>query len=412
MTAEASGSGSAGPGAGGSGSAVDPDAGLLAGRVAELVAGIVGQRWYGAHDRKVAGARIVDRAAIPAGAASVDGAGRGGSLRWSLLEVAFTDGEVATYQLVLDEATGEDAGSRPEVLRWMFPGLAVGQVRPLAGEQSNTSVAVDDATIVKLFRRVGPPGARNPDAEMVRALWEHGFGSVAEPVAEFTRGGRDLAAARRFLPAATSGWDLLLERAEVPDELYGLGEVTAHLHVALAEVFGDTPGAPQQWSAVMIAGLARAPLPDGLDATSRFAAVGALADAGRSIRIHGDYHLGQVLHEAGRWTVLDFEGEPARPRAERVAPSSALRDVAGMLRSFSYAAAVGDRPPSWEAGARQRFLDGYRSVDEVDRLLPGDPAVLLAAFELDKAVYEVGYERANRPDWEAIPLAAVRRLLR
>lgn len=369
---------------------------------ADPLAGLVGQRWYGAHDREVAGARIIDRSAIPDGAA----------LQWSLLEVTFTDGEVATYQLVLDEATGEDASSRPELLRWMFPGLAVGRVRPLAGEQSNTSVVVDDATIVKLFRRVGPAGERNPDAEMVRALWEHGFRSVAEPVAHFARAGRDLAVARRFLPAATSGWDLVLGRADVPDELFGLGEVTARLHVALAEVFGDGPGEPQQWSAAMTAGLARVPLPDGLDATSRFAPVASLADAGRSMRIHGDYHLGQVLHDAGRWTVLDFEGEPARPRAERVAPSSPLRDVAGMLRSFSYAAAVGDRPPSWEAGARRRFLDGYRSVDEVRRLLPADPTPLLAAFELDKAVYELGYERANRPDWEAIPLAAVRRLLR
>jgi maltokinase len=136
----------------------------------------------------------------------------------------------------------------------------------------------------------------------------------------------------------------------------------------------------------------------------------AHVDAGAAIRTHGDYHLGQVLRHESRWYVLDFEGEPARPIAERVALSSPLRDVAGMLRSFAYAVAVGGHAPEWERSARDAFLGGYRATPGVDELLPADAGPVMDAFELDKAIYEVGYERAHRPDWAEIPLTAVRRL--
>ena len=152
----------------------------------------------------------------------------------------------------------------------------------------------------------------------------------------------------------------------------------------------------------------------------------ALKDAA-AIRVHGDYHLGQVLRTDAGWFVLDFEGEPARPLEERRQPSSPLKDVAGMLRSFDYAAAVAlrERPEearaahqqqalAWEERNRQAFLKGYFATDGVAELLPGDTGDVLAALTawvLDKAVYELGYEIAHRPDWAVIPEAAITRLV-
>ena len=123
-------------------------------------------------------------------------------------------------------------------------------------------------------------------------------------------------------------------------------------------------------------------------------------------RVHGDLHLGQVLRAGGRWTLIDFEGEPSRPLAERRAPTSPLRDVAGMLRSLDYAARTAERETAlvadlWLTRARDAFLGAYGDVD---------PA-LLSAFELEKACYEIRYEAAMRPDWLWLPLAAVERLV-
>jgi maltokinase len=153
-----------------------------------------------------------------------------------------------------------------------------------------------------------------------------------------------------------------------------------------------------------------------------------IPDPGPAIRVHGDYHLAQVLRTDTGWFVLDFEGEPARPLEERTRPSSPLKDVAGMLRSLSYAPAVAlsyqeddmrALGRAWETRNRECFLAGYLRKAQFDAetgrepILPADPAVrsaVLAAFELDKALYEVAYERANRPDWARIPLEAVGRL--
>jgi maltokinase len=151
-----------------------------------------------------------------------------------------------------------------------------------------------------------------------------------------------------------------------------------------------------------------------------------VADGGREIRVHGDLHLAQVMKVDTGWIVLDFEGEPVR-RAARFARSSPLRDVAGILRSFHYAAATGlaewdlgdqeldELLAAWEQRNRAAFLDGYLAHEGIDALLPADPtsrASLLAAFELDKAVYELGYELAHRPDKVSIPLAGIDRLVR
>jgi len=130
-------------------------------------------------------------------------------------------------------------------------------------------------------------------------------------------------------------------------------------------------------------------------------------------RIHGDYHLGQVLHSPERgWVLLDFEGEPLRPLSERSVPDQWVRDVAGMLRSFDYVGgtreqATGVPAREWVTSAQQAFLDGYAAGAGED---PRSLGALLAAFELDKAMYEVVYEARNRPGWVGIPLDAVRRL--
>jgi maltokinase len=203
-----------------------------------------------------------------------------------------------------------------------------------------------------------------------------------------------------------------------------LGEMTAELHVALAAAFGRTAGDAVAWASAM---------DERLDATehreldraaarARFEALRALADPGPAIRVHGDYHLGQVMRTDSGWFVLDFEGEPARPLEERRRPSSPVKDVAGMLRSFHYASMVAmaerdeehrSEASAWEQRNRDAFLAGYLPRARAGGVVPADDATvrwLLAAFETEKAVYEVGYEQAHRPDWMRIPLAALRRL--
>jgi trehalose synthase-fused probable maltokinase len=137
------------------------------------------------------------------------------------------------------------------------------------------------------------------------------------------------------------------------------------------------------------------------------------------IRTHGDYHLGQTLMTPRGWVILDFEGEPARSLPERRQKRSPLRDVAGMLRSFAYAASAVEiqrgvpAPEGWEERARETFLESYLETVEPSLLPPGAQAIgnLLSVFELEKAVYELAYELDNRPDWVSIPVAGIRRLL-
>jgi maltose alpha-D-glucosyltransferase/alpha-amylase len=160
---------------------------------------------------------------------------------------------------------------------------------------------------------------------------------------------------------------------------------------------------------------------------AREAALAAVAvpegEAGKKIRHHGDFHLGQVLLRDNDWVIIDFEGEPARSLEERRAKHSPLRDVAGMLRSFDYAAAAavervavggeGAAPAAqaraWEGIARRAFLDAYSEA--AGPLYPAAAPALLRLFELEKAYYELRYELDNRPSWAAIPLAGIKRLL-
>jgi predicted trehalose synthase len=382
------------------------------------------QRWYGAAHRTLRALRVVAAERL------------GPDLEWQVVEACFADGDgvdgeaggeadpagpvaappVAFYQLFWDPVRAVEAVDRPDAMRWLFPHLPVRAVRALGGEQSNTSVVVEPGpVIVKVLRRLS--GEANPDADVVRRLWDHGFRGVPEPLGErrqridvesLHQGLVDVAVARRFLPGSTDGWDLALA---AHDDFSGraaqLGRLTGQLHCALAEALGR-----HRFDGVSLARHmsehARRVLGDDapLDAFDR------LADAGvePAIRVHGDYHLGQVLLHGEDWYVLDFEGEPVRPVAERTAPASPLRDVAGMLRSFAYAAVVAEHRTGWEQACRDAFLGAYFAAPGVAELLPDNPALVLDAFEMDKAIYEVAYERANRPDWVAIPLAAVDRL--
>jgi maltokinase len=339
-----------------------------------------------------------------------------------------------------------DAMIDPELVPLLVEQAAPGQVtdrsaRALAVEQSNTSVIVGEEAVLKVFRRVhdGP----NPDAELVDALAEVGFMSIPRPLGTWRRGGRDLAVVREFLRGSTDGWHLALtslrdlyDRRVPPGEAGGdfapsaaqIGGVLAALHVALAEAFGAVEGDAEAWAAGLRAGL------DDLDdrdltraVRERYDRLAAVRDPGMALRVHGDLHLGQLLRTDEGWYVLDFEGEPRVPMDQRRLPSSPLRDAAGMLRSFHYAseAALVERreaddpelvelAQAWEDRNASAFLGGYLNEPGIDDLLPEDEAdlhVVLGAFELGKAVYEVGYERAHRPDWIDIPQRAVARML-
>lgn len=325
----------------------------------------------------------------------------------------------------------------------VVPGEHATHVRPMGVEQSNTSLVFDDRLVLKLFRRLrtGP----NPDIEVTNALSELGFAHVAAPLGVWRREGTDLAVAQPFLAGAAEGWamaltslrDLYATGREDPADCGGdfagdatrLGDVTGRMHLALADAFGTAPGDTELWATMAERQLERLERDDAdQEAARRFVdLLRKTTDAGQAIRVHGDYHLGQVLQAEGVWYVLDFEGEPARDIEERIVPSSPLKDVAGMLRSFQYAAAVAlseqdetrrdDLEPlahRWEARNRRAFLDGYLSQVAGSGLLPaaeGARASVLTAFELDKAVYEVLYERGHRPDWVGIPKGAIRRLL-
>jgi maltokinase len=352
-------------------------------------------------------------------------------------------GELETEQ---GRALAYDATVDPElalVLLGLTADVPATRARHLAADQSNTCIVFDERLILKLYRRMadGP----NPDVEVGGALGRAGFGSVPALLGCWREGGTDLAVVHEYLVGGVDGFHLaltslhdLFEAGGDPARAGGdfgpdagrLGTVTAELHLALAEAFGTGPGERERWADEMIANLERVPA-EGFDVEAvrrRFVALRSNAsDVGPSVRIHGDYHLGQVLRTDAGWYVLDFEGEPARPLAERTRPSSPLRDVAGMLRSFQYAAEVAlrdfrytDDPQAralgnaWEDRNCAAFLAGYREVEGIEALLPARPedrTTVLDAFLLDKVVYEVGYELAHRPDWVDIPLAAVRRLL-
>ncbi|MGW7268786.1 maltokinase N-terminal cap-like domain-containing protein [Streptomyces sp. NPDC054842] len=294
--------------------------------------------------------------------------------------------------------------------------------RLLDAEQSNTSLVYGDSFILKVFRRIQP--GVNPDLEVPASLARQGCTRVPAPAAWFQTSYPEqatLGVLQPYLRDATDGWALALEtltsERDFTQEAYALGRATAEVHLALAKAFPlDTPtrrhnrrlaeAMTERLHATARSVPALLPYVPGLQ--SAYDALARLDTARPAQRIHGDLHLGQVLRTGRRWFVIDFEGEPARPLAERRRAQSPARDVAGMLRSFDYAARS-RRPwrPEWAQRCREAYCAGYAAEARWD---PREEPEVLRAYETDRAVYEVLYEARHRPDWLPVPMAAITRL--
>jgi maltokinase len=373
-------------------------------RIREL---LDGRRWFGGDATT---AEVVERTPL---------------LTEPTLTNVFVASDGHRYQLVVDPDDNEiddNVTNAYALLHLIAPKESTSSVRHLAAEQSNTSFVFDERILLKLFRKV-TDGA-NPDVDVPQALRRVGFVHVPDVLARWQRDGRDLAILQPFLAGATDGWTLaltslrqLFAEGTDPEAAGGdfapdacrLGAITAEMHIALAAAFG-TERVDATLMAKTVAG------------GELEAKLAHLEDAGALLRVHGDYHLGQVMRTDESWFVCDFEGEPARTELERLAPNSPLKDVAGMVRSFDYAAAVAAREQdadvhelarAWERHNRVEFLESYWETIAGHDLVPrnhADAVALMEAFELEKALYEVDYERAHRPSWAEIPEAAVARL--
>jgi len=429
-----------------------------------LVEHVREQRWFGAKSRELVGATVLDTVTLR----DLDP-----PLYLVVAELRYPEGTHDLYQLILGpdesvhDALSDDSPAR-EILHMIrsgakvagtegtveffsapgFPGgTELSVARRIDSEQSNTSVVFDDELILKIFRRL--EAGLNPELELLRFLCEHEFPYVPALAGWYAYMGRPLEATlgilQAFAPGAIDGWELVLRELEREPEgflarLRRLGEVTGALHTTLGSEFTDPAFCPEEPSTESLALLtatiddeieavfsdlppdneALAPIAAcGEDVRERLRGLTQLGSMGKLIRHHGDYHLGQVLWASGDWLIIDFEGEPARPLAERRRKRSPLRDVAGMMRSFAYAASAGpilrgiSVAPDWEQRARDEFLTGYLETVERTLLPPSDESIqrLLAIFELEKAVYELRYELDNRPDWVSIPVAGILRLL-
>ncbi|MGP4112042.1 maltokinase N-terminal cap-like domain-containing protein [Streptomyces sp. 4N509B] len=320
------------------------------------------------------------------------------------------------------------------------PGSAIPAGLParlLTGEQTNSSVVYGDSHILKLFRRVAP--GLNPDLELPRALAEAGCTRVPAPSAWFeahaavTTEPLTLGVLQPYLAGSRDGWHLaqrsLSQRTDFRAAARSLGRATAEVHTALAAALPTSAlGRAQleQTATAMTERLTEATAavpalrPYRVGLRRAYEDLAAFARGGGRCtvqRLHGDLHLGQVLHsgaaadQATGWSLIDFEGEPARPLADRRRLGPPVRDIAGMLRSFDYAAcqhgAAAAFARRWSDAARRAFCEGYAAASGHD---PLEQRELLRAYETDKAVYEVLYEARHRPAWLHVPMTAVRRL--
>jgi maltokinase len=438
---------------------------------------LLGRRWFGSKARDVASIHVLDVVAIHDGppalsAALVEARYPGGT--HDVYQLVLGVGADGFDEAVVDEVGGVavyDAFADPRAcdllggllrdgaevhgeharveFHWrddVEPPRPGARVRPIGAEQSNTSIVFDDALVLKAFRRL--EAGDNPELEMLRFLSARGFAHVAELGGWYQYEGELMDATfgvvQRFVPNARDGWELALdELADDPERfvtrLRDLGAVIGRMHTVLASDPTDPAFAPEEPSDESLALLTATideeiervflELPDSeamapiaghaAEVRDRLQLLSHVGARGKLIRTHGDLHLGQTMLGDEGWVVLDFEGEPARPLLERRRKRSPLRDVAGMLRSFAYAASASDvqrghaAPEGWEERAREAFLGGY--LEAVDPVLmpPGEAPTrtMLSIFELEKAVYELRYELNNRPDWVGIPVAGIARLL-
>jgi maltokinase len=418
---------------------------------------LIAQRWFRSKNRRLAQVTAADRAAIGDGAElrmlDVLYADGGEPDRYLVLAVDGrepADGEgawAALVRLIADDAevragAGRFVASPTDALAELLPSArdvapAISE-RRLRVEQSNTSVVLGERLILKLFRLLEP--GVNPDLEVGTFLAQAGFADTPPMAGAITwhpdRGEPAAAAMLQGLVASRGdAWAAMLGLLRTnPDEATRQAAAIGHLTMAMHRALASRPDHPDfparaatdaetaAWRASAERQLAQAVEVASDDAHDRLVELapairarfadtfGAASDEARVSRIHGDYHLGQILARPdGGYSVIDFEGEPARPLAERRAPSSPLRDVAGLLRSLDYAArtVARDHPlagETWLLDARRAFLDAYGGIHAGDQ-------GLLDAFELEKACYEVRYEANNRPEWLWLPLAAVERLI-
>jgi len=362
----------------------------------------------------------------------------------------------ALLRLMLDEATAPSDGATETSDQAHGSGFARGHrvatadpgrllaSHVLTGEQSNTSIILElvdalgspsNPLICKLFRVLHH--GENPDVVVQSALAGAGSTLVPQSVGNVSgqwpdAGAPDgvarghLAFAQEFLPGVDDAWRVALAAvasgADFTSQARSLGQATAEVHATLAQAMStrtatdeDVVALTRSMRARHAAALSEVPALAAYDSMVRESIESVSSATWPALqRIHGDYHLGQVLDVPDRgWVLVDFEGEPLRPLTERTQPDLALRDVAGMLRSFDYVAGSweqshpGRSAAQWATRARTAFLEGYAQSAGRD---PREDGVLLDALELDKALYEVVYEARNRPTWLSIPITAIQHL--
>ena len=347
------------------------------------------QRWFASKAREVASVNVLETIALSASP----------KLEIELVETRFQAGTHELYQLLPGEAGGlrrlaAMLGSEATVDGVSFHGglEPTGEIRPIGAEQSNSSIVFGEQQVLKIFRRVEP--GINPELEMLRFLSSRGFPNIATLTGWYDYSGELMQATlgimQEFIGEARDGWELALDDprgvlARIPD----LGAATGEMHSVLASEATDHAFTPEEPSAEALSLLTATideqieqvflDLPDGNPALApilgrgeeirdRLQSMSHVGVGGRLIRHHGDYHLGQTMLRDAGWIILDFEGEPARSLLERRRKRSPLRDVAGMLRSFAYAAsAVGAAARRARAGGL-----GGPGAARVPRRLPGD----------------------------------------
>lgn len=427
------------------------------------------QRWYAGRSRSLASAEAVHTVRLR------------DDLDLTFVDVAYTNGTVECYQVLVqwdspppkeygdiatigsvDDHTAYEGlynpGSVQLLLSRFESPAAIDAIRFITetgvalpidaaprlsdAEQSNSSVVLGEAAIFKLFRRVS--AGVNPDIELSRALGNSGNPHVARLLGHYEIQDDSqpcsLGMVTEFAANAAEGWQIATASArnfyaerdlyahevgvDFAADSYRLGEAVASVHQSLAETLGTAAG-------VVPIEAMRQRLASATEAVAELRAYTAMIEdlyaevAEQQItvqRVHGDLHLGQVLRTPEKWLLIDFEGEPGEPLAQRRRPDSPMRDVAGMLRSFEYAAyqqltdesaarpseRLIARAKEWVDRNGTAFCDGYASESGVDPRAHYD---ILMAYELDKAVYEAGYEARHRPGWLHIPLRAIIRLV-
>jgi len=393
----------------------------------ELTAWLKQQRWFGGKGVPISKVEVLER--IPLQSAAEAEA--------SIVRVSYVLGAPETYLVLLQrmpDGTLRDALEDPGVARAVLDftrdarqvplgagvvrSETIGRgaevlaslpreppVRTLGVEQSNTSVVIGDRVLLKVLRKLEV--GHSPEVEMGRFLATHDYRSAPQLLAALTLEGpsaSELALLYAFVPNQADGWDwltgVLRESPEPPPEVLArleqLGRTVGELHRVLASDPSDPAFAPeaihqedlQRWSSSIVGELgvtlakaaSRFPeLAERQDVlTERAKSLASLTPSGQKIRQHGDLHLGQALWTGKDWMVIDFEGEPARPYAARREKHTPLRDVAGMLRSFSYAASVaGLAPPARRravSATKGAFLGGWKAAVRGTGLLPAGEA--------------------------------------